>query len=118
MTRKGGGMFADGYNQLATAQSLQSSLDSTLRETGHFGERAQTRRNRLPSASCSLSVKTKINQKRGGLAIVSNEVPHKNIDDVIVDGDFFPEARHVLKDEGRRQREKARRMKDELGRMK
>ena len=40
MTRKGGGMFADGYNQLATAQSLQRSLDSTLRETGHFGERA------------------------------------------------------------------------------
>jgi hypothetical protein len=29
-------MFADGYNQLATAQSLQRSLDSALRETGHL----------------------------------------------------------------------------------
>jgi hypothetical protein len=36
MTRKGGGMFADGYNQLAPAQSLQRSLDSALRETGHL----------------------------------------------------------------------------------
>ena len=86
MTRKGGGMFADGYNQLATAQSFQRSLDSALRETGHFGERAQTRRNRFPFVLCSLTVKTKINQKSGRLAIMANEVAHKNVDDVIVDG--------------------------------
>ncbi len=67
MTRKGGGMFADGYNQLATAQSLQRSL---------------------------------------------------NVDDVIVDGDFFPKARHVLKDERRRQKDEYRRMKEESRRMK
>ena len=100
MTRKGGGMFADGYNQLATAQSLQRSLDSALRETGHFGEGAQTCRNRFPFVSRSLSVKTKINQISGRLSIVTSEVAHKNVDDVIVDGDFFPKARHVLKDEG------------------
>ena len=99
MRRKGGGMFAHGYNQLATTQSLQRSLDRALRETGHFGDRAQTRRNRFPFVSCRLTVKTKINQISGRLAIVANEVAHKNIDDVIVDGDFFPKARHVLKDE-------------------
>jgi hypothetical protein len=100
MTRKGGGMFADGYNQLATAQSLQGSLDSALRETSHFGEGAQTRRNRFPFVSCSLTVETKINQISGGLAIVANEVAHENVDDVVDDGDFFPKGRHVLKDEG------------------
>ncbi len=94
MTRKRGGVFADGYNQLATAQSLQRSLDSALRETGHFGERAQTRRNRFPFVPCSLRVKTKINQISGRLSIVTSEVAHKNVDDVIVDGDFFPKARH------------------------
>ena len=87
-------MFADGYNQLAPAQCLQRSLDSALRETGHFGERAQTRRNRSPFVPCSLTVKTKINQISGRLSIVANEVAHKNVDDVIVDGDFFPKARH------------------------
>jgi hypothetical protein len=29
------------------------------------------------------------------LAIVANEVAHQNVDNVIVDGDFFPEARHL-----------------------
>ena len=88
-------MFADGYNQLATAQSFQRSLDSALREPGHFGECAQTRRNRFPFVSCSLSVKTKINEISGRLAIVANDVAHQNVDDVIVDGDFFPKAGHV-----------------------
>src|SRR6266516_276056 len=89
MMRKGGGMFADGYNQLATAQSLQRSLDSALRDTGHLGERAQTRRNRFPFVSCSLSVKTKINQISGRLAIVADEIAHKNVDDVIVNWNGF-----------------------------
>jgi hypothetical protein len=109
MTRKGGGMFADGYNQLATAQSLERSLDSALRQTGQFGERAQTCRNRFPFVSCSLSVKTKINQKSGRLAIVANEVAHQDRDDVIVDRDFFPKARHVLKDEGRIKKDEVKR---------
>jgi len=97
MTRKGGGVFANGYNQLATPQSLQRSLDGTLRETSHFGERAQTCRNRFPFVSCSPSVKTKINQKSGRLAIVANEIAHKNVNDVIVDGNFFLKARHVCR---------------------
>jgi hypothetical protein len=109
MAWQGGGMFADGYNQLATAQSLQRSLDSALRETGHFGERAQTRRNRSPFVSCSLTVKTKINQISGRLSIVANEVAHKNLDDVIVDGDFFPKARHGQKDEGRIKKDEVKR---------
>ena len=92
MTRNGGCVFADGHNQLPPAQSLERRVDSALRETGHFGQRSQTRRNRSPFVSCGLSVKTKINQISGRLAIVANEVAHKNVDDVIVDGNFFPKA--------------------------
>jgi hypothetical protein len=94
MTRQRGGIFADGDNQFAPTQSFQRALDGTLRKTCHFDERAQTRRNGFPSVSCSLSIKTKINQIGGWLAVVGNEIAHKNVDDVIVDRNLFPESGH------------------------
>ena len=40
------------------------------------------------------AVEMKINQKCGRLAVVTNQVAHQDIEDVVVDRDRFAETRH------------------------
>jgi hypothetical protein len=88
-------VIAFSLDQLATAQQLERSLDSALRQAGLFRERTQTGRDGSPSCARGLAVKMEKNEIRGRLAIVPNDVAHQNVEDVIVHEDGFAETRHA-----------------------
>jgi hypothetical protein len=39
-------------------------------------------------------VKVKINEKSSRTTIVSDEIAHKNVEDIVIDGNGFAETRH------------------------
>jgi len=100
MTRQGCRVIALACDQFATPQQFERRLDGALRQTGFFRERTQTGRDRLPFGTRGLSVEIDIDQIRGRLAIVADDVAHQNVHDVIVNRDGFAKARHGKSDSG------------------
>lgn len=95
MRWNGGRVIAFTFDQLASTQKFQRGLDSALRDTGFVCQRAQTGSHRFPLCARSLAVKPQVNKIRGGLAIVTDDIAHENVEDVIVNRDGFAEARHA-----------------------
>jgi len=81
-------------NELAAAKNVERGLNGALRETRLLRKRAQTGRDRFPFRARGLPVKMKINKIRGGLPIVADDVPHEDIEDIVVDGNRFTKSRH------------------------
>ena len=94
MTWQGCRVIALGFDQFATSQQFERSLNGALRETGFFRERTQTRRHRFPFRARRAAVEVKINKVGGWLAIVADDVAHENVHDVIVNRNGFAKARH------------------------
>ena len=78
----------------APLQSRERDLDGAFRKAGVLRQQPQTGRNRTPMLFLRHPVQREINKKGGGLAIVADQIPHQDIDDVIVNRDRTAAARH------------------------
>lgn len=87
MTRSGRRVIAGRADQFATTQTLERGLDGALGKAGRICKRAQTRRNWFPLIAHRLAVEMEVNQIRCRLLIVTNQIPHENVENVVVDGD-------------------------------
>jgi len=94
MRRCRGGVTALGFDQLATSQKFESGLDGALRQTRFFRERAEAGRDWFPSRAGGLAVKPNENEIRGRLTIMSHNVAHQNVEDVIVNWYGLAEPGH------------------------
>ena len=94
MTGSGRGVVALSDDQFPAAQCLKGNLDSALREAGRIGKCSYTRDDRLPSFARSLTVKIEINQISGRLLIMSDQITHQHVENVIVNWNGFAKSRH------------------------
>ena len=94
MFRHRGRVIADGADEFAPAQELQGGLDGALREACRFGELAQAAGDWFPFLASRETVKVEVNQIRRGLLVVTDDVSHQDIEDVVVDGDGLAKSRH------------------------
>ena len=88
------------FDQLSTAQILERALHSALGKAGRFRKRAQTRGHRSPFRARRLAVEMQINEIRGRLSIMPDDIAHQDVEDVIVDWNCVAKTGQVQKDEG------------------
>jgi hypothetical protein len=69
-------------------------LDGALREACCFGDYANACRHGSPADARGLTVEMQVNQIRGWLTIVPDNVAHENIEDVVVDRDRLAAPPH------------------------
>src|SRR6266404_7598592 len=81
-------------NQFAKVQFCQGALRRALGESGFVGDHAQTCLDRLPALPRGAAIEKQINEKRGGLLIVPDDVAQENVEDVVIDWDGLAKARH------------------------
>jgi len=72
----------------------ERGVDGAFGKSCCVGDCAHTGANVTPFVSCSLTVKVQVNQKRGGLSIVPDQIAHQNVEHVNVDGNGPLETRH------------------------
>jgi hypothetical protein len=80
---------------LATTQVTERNLDCALRETGGVSDRTKTRGDWFPFMPRRPAVEVQINQISRGLLVVSDQVAHEHVENVIVNGNGLFEARQV-----------------------
>ena len=69
-------------------------MNGAFRKPGDVRDRAHTGTDGAPFGSCGLGVKVQINEIRRRLLVVTNQIAHQHIDDVIINGNRLLEARH------------------------
>jgi len=94
MGRDRGGMSARCLHQLAEMQRGKSALHGTFGQADFFGQHAQTGIDRSPVLASGASGKIKIDQECRRLLIVSDDIAHQHIQNVVIDRDGLMEARH------------------------
>jgi len=94
MGRDRGGMSARCLHQLAEMQGSERALHGTFGQADFFGQHAQTGIDRSPALASGSSRKIKIDQECRRLLIVSDDIAHQDIEDVIIDRHGLMEARH------------------------
>jgi hypothetical protein len=94
MGRHRGGMSARCLHQLAEMQRSEGALDCTFGQTGFIGQHAQTGVYRLPALASGAPGKIKIDEECRRLLIVSDDIAHQHIQNVIIDRHSLTEARH------------------------
>jgi len=87
-------MVAAGDDQLATAQGCEGGLDGAFGKTGRIGKCSYARGNRFPLLPRGLAVKVQINQIGGRLLIVTDQIAHQDVENVVVDGNDFAKSGH------------------------
>src|SRR4051812_48909186 len=97
VARQGCRVFALAFNQLASAEKIESGLHRALRQSGFFGERTKTGRNWFPLRAHCLTVKPDINQVGRGLAIMTDDVTHQHVEHVAVDRNGIAKPGHEEK---------------------
>ena len=88
------GVVPGGDDQFAAAEVYEGDLDGAFGKAGRVGQRSQTCGNWFPFVPGGLAVKIEINQIRGWLLIVPDQIAHQDVEDVIVDGNGFAKPRH------------------------
>ena len=68
-------------------------MHGAFRESGCVGDCAHTGANVAPIVSCGMAVKVQVNNKRGGLLIVPDQIAHQHLEHVVVDGNSAFETR-------------------------
>jgi len=94
MDRHRSGMSARCLHQLAEMQGSEGALDCAFGQTGFVGQHAQAGIDRLPALASGAPAKIKINEECRRLLIVSDDIAHQDIEDVIIDRHGLMEARH------------------------
>ena len=87
-------MSARGFHQLPEMQCSESALDCAFGQAGFFGQHAQAGIDRSPALASGAPGKIKIDQECGWLLIVSDDIAHQHIQDVVINRDGLMEARH------------------------
>ena len=90
----GGGMSARCLHQLAEMQRSEGALDRTFGKSGFIGQHAQTGIDRSPALASGAPGKIKIDEECRRLLIMSDDIAHQDIEDVIIDRHGLMEARH------------------------
>lgn len=94
MGRDRGGMSARCLHQLAEVQRSEGALHCTFGQAGFFGQHAQAGIDRSPALASGAPGKIKIDEECRRLLIVSDDIAHQHIQNVIIDRDGLMEARH------------------------
>ena len=89
-----GGMSTRGFHQLAEMQRSESALDCAFGQAGFLGQHAQAGIDRSPALASGAAGKIKIDEECRRLLIVSDDIAHQDIEDVIIDRHGLMEARH------------------------
>ena len=95
MGRHRGPMSARCFHQLAKLQRRQSVLHCTLGKPGFVGQNAQAGIDRSPALASSAAGKIEIDEECRRLLIVSDNIAHEHIQNVIIDRHGLMEARHT-----------------------
>jgi hypothetical protein len=82
------------------------SVNGAFGKSSCVSDCAHTGTDVAPSVSGSLAVKVQVNDIRGWLLIVPDQIAHQHIQNVIVDGNGLSKTRHNQEDEVRTQKEK------------
>jgi hypothetical protein len=90
-----GVMSARCLHQLAEMQRGKGALHCAFGQASFIGQHAQAGFDRLPALASSAPGKKKINQECGRLLIVSDNIAHEHIQNVIIDRHGLMEARHA-----------------------
>ena len=69
-------------------------MDGAFRKSGCIGDHAQTGIDVAPFVSRGLAIKMQVNQERGRLLVVPDQIAHQHIEHVIVDRNAAFETRH------------------------
>jgi hypothetical protein len=93
--RHRGHVILGGPDQLAGTQLLDCNLSRAFRKTCGLRDHAKAGCNRSPFLPLSLAVEIEICQKSGGLVIVTDQIAHQDIQNIIVDWNGFAKARHA-----------------------
>jgi len=87
-------MSARCLHQLAEMQRGKSALHGTFGQADFIGQHAQTGIDRSPALASGASRKIKIDQECRRLLIMSDDIAHQHIQNVIIDRHGLMEARH------------------------
>ena len=71
----------------------ESRMNGAFRKPGDIRDRARTGTDGTPFGSCRLGVKVKINEIRRRFLVVTSQIAHQHIDDIIINENRFFEAR-------------------------
>ena len=95
MARYRGGMSARCLHQLAEMQRSEGALDCTFGQAGFICQHAQAGFDWSPTSASGAPGKIKIDEECRRLLIVSDDIAHQHIEDVIIDRHGSMEARHI-----------------------
>ncbi len=87
-------MSARCLHQLAEMQRGKGALDRAFGKSGFIGQHAQTGTDRSPALASGAPGKIKIDEECRRLLIMSDDIAHQDIEDVIIDRHGLMEARH------------------------
>jgi hypothetical protein len=93
--RHRGYVIFGGPDQLTPAQFFDRNLHRAFRKACGLCDHAKAGCNRSPLLPLSLAVEIEIYQKSGGLVIVTNQIAHQHIQNIIVDWNGFAKSRHA-----------------------
>ena len=94
MGRHGGAMIARCLYELAELQGHECGLHRTFGKPGFVGQHAQACFDRLPALTSGAAGKKQIDEERGRLLIVSDDIAHEHVENVIIDRHGLAKARH------------------------
>lgn len=77
-------------------QGSEGALDCAFAQTSFIGQHAQAGIDRLPALASGASGKIKIDEECRRLLIVSDDIAHQHIQNVIIDRHGLMETRHNL----------------------
>jgi hypothetical protein len=95
MTGRGGAMSAARLDQLAPAQNRERRLDSAFGQASPLGNGSKAGRNASPSALLRVAVKIQVYEKSSRLLIMTYQICHQNIEDIVIDWNGGVKARHA-----------------------
>jgi len=87
-------MSARRLYQLAEVQRRKRALHGALGKPGFIGQHAQAGFDRLPVLACSAAGEIKVNQEGSRLLIMSDDIEHEHVENVIIDWNGSVKARH------------------------
>ena len=94
MGRHRGGMSARRLHQLAEMQRSEGALDCAFGQAGFICQHAKAGFDWSPTSASGAAGKIKIDEECRRLLIVSDDIAHQDIEDVIIDRHNLMEARH------------------------
>jgi len=95
MGRHSGPMSARCFHQLAKLQRRQGALHCAFGKSGFIGQHAQAGIDRSPALASGPAAKIEIDEECRRLLIVSDNIAHEHVQDVIIDRHGLMEARHT-----------------------